>query len=525
MTARAVVVEEAGKDRTVARVNRDDRIDQFLWSGDGRQLAWLQNTEEPSYEQSLHLVDVRTGVERTWKDVYGLLTPSPRGVAIGAYNGRFHEYLPDGAQRSYRVTLPATPKRRKALGLEPASPAPSTETAFATPINGDWLVPARLTGAGPEGSRYDLVAYRADTASTRVLRPSRGEAGIAAAVRIDDRRVVWATQAGTECAAGNSLAGYGLKVPNLPESIGAVWIVRELSASGESADLIARRMSFLQGSDTCASTDGGQRTWFHLRRGKWQQRGEGVADVAVASDGRIARVNGTVPSGKLDVGLEADELAYGSAWLEPVGGERTPLPKGTRAVAFSPASPMTLRTTVGDGPALTSRAVLTPSGVGALQLGRSLASIRAATSTALTTLSRNGRCTEIRATDLRLDNRLGVRGTLVDDTLEALSVTTRDTKIDDEDDYGIGDLQPGVKKVVPRGPRTWRGVRAGDALNDLVAAHGMPARRTTRSRQGAVEYEYQVKGGLLVARADANATVRRIDLFRGGTAPSCAARD
>lgn len=522
-TDREVGVIEPDGPRVLGRIPARRRLDALVWSADGQHLAWriASDSSHDLLPSIVRLVDVRTGTSAEWKGIDGELSPSVEGLTVGGIPNGFHELSPDGTTRAYSMKVPVRPRSREAREEDAAAALPPI-VSFAIPRAGDWLIAADDRSHALAGQSYPklLDSYRLDDASLETQGATRAMT-VERAVRIDDTQVAWVTSRLEECFLGSEVEALGTRVPSLPPVPGGGgWEIRRLIAARSGLQVVVRAIpdTVPKGSHQICPDEGhGQLAWYALRDGRWELMGRDLEDVAVADDGRVVRVPATPAGLSSTTGLPS--FHYGTATLSERGGAVQQVPRNTRSVVFSPAVPVWTRVSAGTGPALDQRSSLVPDGVGPLRLGADIPALQGSTRTPLTFKLRDG-CGRLRPTDRRLDHKLGVRGLIVDGRLKEVRITSRDAPLG-EDDYPLQDLEPKVKKVSPRGPRTWRGFQVGMDLNHLVLAHGLPAARETTSRQGAVDYTYRSGESTLVAHADAAAIVRRLELFRGEAPPSC----
>lgn len=538
LTDRRVGVVDGGRIRYVGALSPSptgEGVDDVSWSGDGRQLAWLTvpyTVGGGSYSQ-LTMVDVRTGVRHTWRDVAGPLMPGSTGVVSGGIDA-FVQYLPDGRSERYEISLSAPPN------LDRTGPT-TTDVRGAVPADGHWLVAAESSDreSMPVGGER---VFSFDPQQPELLplmtTPSQTWQQVA---RLDVRHVAWIDHDRTgECRNSDTLQAYRLRPPALPPlPDGRSWRIRRLVADGRDVGVLARATGIARAAPAPAGPsaawqqgcDRGERSyrWLALRAGRWVEQTRGLVDLDVAADGRVAMVHGVVCTpfgyghgclGGVDES-EYESLRFGAAALETPGAPTLALPRGTQLVRFSPVVPIVLRQAIGHGRALDASVPLAADGLGPLRFGARAAQLQAATMTPLRFGAADARgCSTMQPADGTLDDALGVRGQLRGGRLVALSATTRDVPADDAHP-ATSPLRPDVSAVYARGPRTDRGVRPGDSVDRLLARYGVPARTQVDPAAQTTDYAFRVGPDTLVAHVDGAAEIRRLLLYRGSRQPPC----
>jgi hypothetical protein len=484
-------------------------LGEIGWSGDGRHVAWVTTTDD--YDNELVMVDVRDGSKQTWSDVTGTIEPGMHGVVLGRYDGEFVEYLPDGSSERFEVDLPLP---REPEGIPPTHP--DTGVNAVRPFEGAWLVFAEHNAIAGRGGPVRAFRYDPQRRSRQLV--ARGTGLVGAPVPMGDGRAVWIERrSGSACISVDELGAIGVRIANLPaRDDERTWGIGRLAVADGIHVLARGTGQFPTGGADCDS-DLDYR-WLTLRDGAWAEREGGLFDLDLAADGRVARVRGRYcleDEACPEVGYSRAELEGAS--LELPGGEEIELPDDTTQVRFSPALPSRVLRAGGDGPALDDRMVVGFTGLGPLAFGASPVDLQASTSTPLSFELDRGGCGTVTPTDLGLEQELGFEGQLADGRLDALVVSSLDVPAEDGDDEDVepdelSDLQPGVGAVEPRGPRTDRGLRAGETVDMLYELYGEPTRRGRPTRTGAVEYTYELAEGVLVARADGAGTIRRLEL-------------
>jgi hypothetical protein len=513
----------------IARTWSGHDIDEIVWSGDGRQLAWLSLLERGAgvFDSLLTMVDVESGARHTWRDVNGPLTSGMSGVVAGGYEGRFTQFLPDGTREDYEIDLPPPPDPDRTEETR-------TEVRGALPLAGRWLLVAEDS---------DRLYMHANARRVFLFDPQRprliphmsvSSGSWRQPTRIDDRHAVWvdSTDIGY-CRHADELGGYRVRFPELPDHPdGLSWRIRSVTARGDEIDVLARGTGVPSADgefrDTeCARGDADYGRWT-LRDGAWVEGQSGLLELDVAVDGRVAEVRGEVcdpfawGDGCFGLGEgEYEAFRYGRGNVELEDGSSLALPTETRFVRFSPSSPFTVAEAVGDGPPLADTMRIDADGLGPLRLGATRDALQAATRTPLRFDLDEAGCGRVTLADAAAGQALGVEGRMVDGRLVSVVASTRDVAADEENPP-ISELQPDVSSVEARGPRTDRGVRAGDDLDRLLARHGEA--RTVDADPATQEtvYDFAVGDSTLSATVDAVATVRRLEIHRGGRRPACA---
>lgn len=520
-------VVEGREIREVASLpGNESAFDEITWSGDGRQLGWVSYIfGEHGYRSGLTMVDLESGARQVWDGVNPPIRPGTTGILGSDFEGRFRQYLPGGEVEDFTIRIPPPPDPER------TEPAP-TYVLGALPSEGAWLV------AAENSERLAMPAY-----SYRLFRfdPQRPELVPRASIRpwveptrLDDHRVVWIDDNYVDsCRNSDRVTGYRVRAPALPaRSDQRSWRLRRvISANGE-IDVLARGTGGAYEDrpgyeDDCAKGEGSFR-WLALRDGSWQERGSGLVELDLAEDGRVARVEGEVcevyeyDSGCVIEGEgEYEALRFGHGHLDFPDGFRLDLPVGTQILRFSPATPIAVRRTVGEGPELSVEQPLNPDGFGALRFGAAPEEIQAATRSALSfDLDPEG-CGSARLADAGAARELGVEGRFAGGRLVALVVSTRDVPADEEHP-ALSEFQPDVSEIVPRGPRTDRGVGAGDSVDRLLDEYGTPSGTRVDPLTESTAYRFEVDGVELTALVDGSATIRRLELRRGKGGGTCA---
>lgn len=490
-------------------------LEEFTWSGDGRQLAWVSYEVESGYASVLTMIDVETGERHSWPEVAPPIRPGTRGVVGSNFDGRFTEYLPGGRSEEISVKIPPPPDPQR---TEP----PETYVLGAIPAEGAWLVAAENSERlSMPAASYRL--FRFDPQDPALV-PRKSIEGWFEPTRLDDRRVVWIDQNWIDqCRNSDRLSGYRVRAPALPTRADErSWRINRVIAANGRISVLAKGSGPPHEDEPGygEECDPGERTyhWLALADGEWVERGEGMVELDVAEDGRVAEIEGEVCAPyNYDAGCESrgegeyESLRFGAASLEFPDGSRLSLPAGVHKLRFSPAVPIQVERKLGSGPKLDDDLPLDQDGFGALAFGATQEEMQAATASALRFEVDGERCGTVRLADARADRELGVEGKLVDGRLTTISVTTLDVPVDYEQPP-LSELQPDVSAVRPRGPRTDQGVRAGDSIDSLFQAYGEPAETQVEPGSEFTVYVFDAEGGTLNARVDGVATVRQLEL-------------
>jgi hypothetical protein len=521
-------VVEGRQIQTIAAVPPDSTIEEFAWSGDGHQLGWRDYEEGPNGVASyLTMVDVKTGERHRWQDVYGPIFPGTTGIVVGSYEGRFTQYLPDGQSEEIAVRIPPphNPER-----TEPTS----TEVLGAVPLEGAWLIAAENSArlAMPADS-YRI--FRFDPEHPTLIPLLSVRFSWSHPTRLDDDRVVWIHPAIIDtCRNADRLAGYRVRPPPLPSRPDhRSWRISKVIVDDGAIEALARgtgpphedRPGY---EEKC---ERGERSfhWLSLRNGAWVDRGEGLVELDVSDDGRVARIEGGVcdpysyglPSG-CEGGSEGEgeyeSLRYDAALLDFPDGSHLPLPAWVREVKFSPGTPISVKRTVGYGPAINDTLTLDSDGIGSLRFGSTPSEMEAGTASALRFEVDHSGCGTVELADATANRELGVQGRLAGGRLVAITVSTLDSPVD-ETHAPLSEVQPDVSAIKPRGPRTNRGVRAGDNADRLLRAYGTPSETNTEPETETTAYVFDADGARLAAIVDGGATVRRLELSKGEWGP------
>lgn len=515
-------VIEGRQIRTIAALPSDSAIEEFAWSGDGRQLAW-RDFEGGS--DDLTMVDVETGERHRWQDVYGPIFPGATGIVVGSYEGRFTQYLPDGQSEeiAVRVPPPHNPER-----TEPTS----TEVLGAVPLEGAWLIAAENSArlAMPADS-YRI--FRFDPEHPTLIPLLSIRFSWTQPTRLDDDHLVWIhPEIVDTCRNSDRLAGYRVRPPPLPSrSDHRSWRINKVIVDGGGIEALARGTGppHEDGSGYEEDCNRGESSyhWLSLRNGTWVDRGGGLVELDVSDDGRIARISGDVCAPYAYGGAascegggegEYESLHYGAARLDFPNGSHLPLPTWVRTMKFSPGTPITIDRTVGHGPAIDNGLTLDSDGLGSLRFGATVSEIQAGTASSLRfEVDRSG-CGTVELADATAEREMGIQGQLTDGRLVAITVSTLDGPVD-ETHAPLSEVQPDVSAIESRGPRTDRGVRAGDDADRLLRAYGTPDETNADPGTEMTEYVFDTDGARLVADVDGGATVRRLELSKGKGGP------
>jgi hypothetical protein len=432
---------------------------------------------------------------------------------VATYHSRFVEYLPDGGRRALPVRLPRPDDAIAEIS--------GTTVNAVLPFGRRWLVLAEHTSVVGRGG--PVRGFLFDPQRAELEQVAAGTGFAAEPARIGPDRAVWVERrAGSACLSADEIGAYGISVPLLPQRDDErTWAIRRLLAGTAGIDVLARGTD--QHSGGCDSDP--SYSWLSLRDEGWSKKETGLLDLDLAADGRIARVTGRVcEEGEGCVATGYLSVAVGEADVETPAGATRALPSSTTQVSFSPARSAAVPDHAGDGPALELGMPLESDGFGPLRLGMTATELQAATSTPLTFRLDDAGCGTFEPSDLLSAERLGVEGALREGQLVALRETTLEREPEDEDeDYEpdpLSDLQPDVGSVATRGPRTERGLRAGDPVGMMLELYGPPAARTAPGPTDAVDYTYETDDGTLLLHADGAGVLRRLE-FRAGPATPC----
>ncbi len=522
-------VVEGRQIRTIATVPSDSVIEEFAWSGNGRQLAWRDYEDGPNGVASyLTMLDVETGERHRWQDVYGPISPGTTGVVVGGYEGTLTQYLPDGGREQIAVRIPPPPNPER---TEPTS----TQVLGAVPLEGAWLIAAENSArlAMPAES-YRI--FRFDPEHPTLVPLLSVRANWSQPTRLDDDRVVWIhPEIVDTCRNSDRLAGYRVRPPPLPSRPDhRSWRINKVIVDNGEIEALARGTGppheDRSGYEEDCERGEGSYHWLSLHGGAWVDRGGGLVELDVADDGRVARVDGGVchPYGpgsyNLPAGCEGasereyEILRYGAALLDFPDGSHLPLPAWTRKVKFSPATPISVKRTVGRGPAIDDKLTLDSDGLGSLRFGSTPSEIQAGTASALRFEVDHSGCGTVELADATANRELGVQGRLAGGRLVAITASTLDSPVD-ETHAPLSEVQPDVSAIKPRGPRTDRGVRAGDDADRLLRAYGTPSETNAKPETETTEYVFDADGARLAVIVDGGATVRRVELSKGEWGP------
>jgi hypothetical protein len=499
-------------------------FENVTWSGDGRQLAWTDYEEGPQgFDSYLTMVDLRTGKRHRWASVYGPFSPGTTGIVASGYQGRFTQYLPDGTREELAVRIPPPPNPER---TEPTY----TQILGAIPGEGAWLIAAENSAriAMPADS---YRVFRFDPERPNLIPRLSVRQGWSQPTRLDDDHLVWIDKDTVDnCRDADRVGGYRVAPPPLPErSDHRSWRIDRVIAADGVISVLARGTGpaheDLPGFKGKCVRGEGSFHWLTLHDGTWVDRGAGLVELDLADDGRVARVEGEVcglpgsdgyPPG-CESAIEGDGegdyelLRYGAPRLDFPEGSHLPLPTWTRKVRFSPGTPITVDRTTGRGPAIDDALTLDADGLGSLRFGATPAEMQAGTESALRFEVDEHGCESVELADAGADRDLGVRGSVVDGHLAAITETTLDSPVD-ETRAPLSELQPDVSAIKPRGPHTDRGVRAGDDADRLLHAYGTPSETNPDPETEMTEYVFDVEGDTVTAEVDGGAVVRRLEI-------------
>src|SRR6476646_861397 len=517
---------EGRQIRTIAALPSDSTIEEFTWSGDGRQLGWRDYEEGPSGVASyLTMVDIETAERHRFKDVYGPISPGTTGIVVGGYEGSFTQYLPYGQSEEIAVRIPPPPNPER---TEPTS----TQVLGAVPAEGAWLIAAENSArlAMPADS-YRVFRFDPEHPTLFPLLSIRFS--WTQPTRIDDDRLVWIhPEVVDTCRNSDRLAGYRVRPPPLPSpSDHRSWRINKVIVDDGGIEALARGTGppHEDGSGYEEDCERGESSyhWLSLRNGAWVDRGGDLVELDVSDDGRVARVSGHACAPYAYGGAascegggegEYESLHYGAARLDFPDGSHLPLPPWVRRVKFSPGTPITVDRTVGHGPAIDDTLPLDYDGLGSLRFGATPSEMQAGTASPLRfEVDRSG-CGTVELADATANRELGVEGQLTDGRLVALTVSTLDRPVD-ETHAPLSEVQPDVSAIEARGPRTDRGVQVGDDADRLLRAYGTPSETNTEPKTEMTEYVFDADGARLAATVDGGATVRRLELNKGEWEP------
>jgi hypothetical protein len=389
---------------------------------------------------------------------------------------------------------------------------------MAMPLLGRWFVAAESESRmGAHGGPHRL--YELDPVRSRITLLGRTGYAMSQIDRVSDRTALWVgVGSGGACDPYEELEGYGMRIPALPRVEGGSWDVRRALVTHGQVDVVVRRLrgGWSTGTVTC-TPDPRRLRWLAYRDGRWREREEGLADVALADDGRVARVRARVVGHDPGTGLA--EMQWLGADVTSADGRRLSLPRDTTTVLFSPDAPMSLRGSSGRGPTLEQIARLTSAGAGPLRFGADPRALQAGTSSVLRfELDARG-CGTVVAGNGGEQATARIVGHLVDGRLDWLEAIARDASPDAEQ-APLADQGYGAVRSAPRGPATVAGVRVGDAVDQLLAAHGTP-RRTTPVGTHTTRYGFRVGGHGLIADVDGSGSVHRIEWRRAAARGIC----
>jgi len=520
VAGRRIGVVEGNRIRYVAKLAPGDVPIELDWSGDGRQLAWTVSRREEEVGLTLEMVDVETGARRAWHSVTGSPDPGLEGIVVADYHGRFIEYLPDGE----RLIFPFHLHHLRRPGY------PSTTGVDAVmPFRDRWLVLGEYTVFSGRGGPVRGFLYDPQTA--RFSQVAKGIGFPAEPTPLEGGGAAWIERrSGSACLEGDEIGSIGNEVPALPPHADEHgWGVRRLITARGISLLALRTGDWIGSPENLECDDDPSYSWLELKDGDWVTREQGLLDLDLAADGRIARVRGSI--------CNEDEACPQSIYMhaatseatleDPASDQVVTLPRNTVQVRFSPAHQAAAPDYSGEGPALSPAMRLDMGGFGPLRMGMSPTEMQSGTSTPLTFQLDAAGCGTITPTDYLTNRELGFEGEIRSDRLAAIRVTTLDgpPKVDeyedaDEEPDPLSDLQPGVGSVRARGPQIDGALRAGDTVDLMLERLGRPADETGLTPTDAVDYSYELDGGSLLAHADGAGTLRRLEL-RAEPTPPC----
>jgi hypothetical protein len=508
-------------------------FENVTWSGDGKQLAWTDYEEGPQgFDSYLTMVDPRTGIRHRWAGVYGPFTPGTTGIVAAGYQGRFTQYLPDGRgeELAVKISPPPNPER-----TEPTY----TQILGAIPGEGAWLIAAE-NSARLEMPADSYRVFRFDPERPDLIPLLSVRQGWSQPTRLDDDHLVWTDKDEVDsCRDADRVGGYRVQPPPLPDRTDhRSWRIDRVIAAEGVINVLARGTGQAQSDPPgfkgeCVRGEGSFH-WLTLHDGTWVDHGAGLIELDLADNGRVARIEGEVcgPPGTdgyppaCESAIEGDGegegdyelLRYGAGRLDFPDGSHLPLPTWARKLRFSPGTPITVDRTTGHGPAIDDTLTLDAGGLGSLRFGATPAEMQAGTESALRFEVDEHGCESVELADAGADSELGVRGSVVDGRLAALTETTLDSPVD-ETRAPLSELQPDVSAIKPRGPRTDRGIHAGDDVDRLFGAYGTPKETKSDPETEMTEYVFDSKGDTVTAEVDGGAVIRRLEISPEGEQP------
>ncbi|MBJ7469812.1 MAG: hypothetical protein JHD16_00850 [Solirubrobacteraceae bacterium] len=523
-TGSQIGVLRDGQTAVVGEIEPGRRVVEMNWAGDGLTLGWVEQDDE--WHRHLTVADTKTGKSHSYSypiddrgHGFAGLAPGLHTLTGGSYGGTFTEYTSTGATRSYTVEVPPTE-----LSIEQAeqdttddiSP-PGTSVAFAAPLFGQWLIGAESDSrAGAKGAPQRIFSYDPARATLTLA----GVAGFSASAlqRRDDTSALWVeTSSGGACDSYYEIGGYGLRIPDLPKLRAKGdgydnWEIRRAIPGDGRIDVIARVLHGGWTTDTPprCRPDTRRLRWMTYSDGGWRDVEDGLVDLGLANDGRVARVYGQV---RLDgEGQEDDVRPLGAAVSNP-DGTVVKLPHDTRMVLFAPDAPMSLSDVSTGTTDLTEKLLFDDSGAGPLKFGSDPRALQAATSTHLRFDLDRGGCGTVTAQDPDLQPSLGTTGYLKDGRLAWLRV---DAPRGTSDEGGESDA---AVREAP-GTATSRGTQVGDSVDALLENEGDPDRADVVD-DDATRYVFTQGDLTLAALVDAAGTVRTLWWLPDGRASRC----
>jgi hypothetical protein len=519
VAGRRIGVVEGDRIRYIAKLPPGAYLIDLDWSGNGRQLAWTMTLPSEEIGTSLEMVDVETGARKIWHGVDGSPDPGLEGIDTATYQGQFAEFLPSGERRVFAFHLHHLHRRdySSATGVD-----------AVMPFGEHWLVLAEHTVFAGRGGPVRAFLY--DPQTSRFRQVAKGTGFPYEPVYLEGGGAAWVEGgSGGACPVDDEVGTLGTEAPELPVGTDRRrWSIRRLLAV-EGISVLARRTGERDTSpEGLECADDHSYSWLALKNGSWTVRERGLLDLDVATDGRIARVRGSL-CGHLEACSKHEPLGpiATSATIEDPDGEIVTLPTGTEQIRFSPALPSAAPAYGGEGPALSDGMKLDLGGLGPLHMGMDPRELQSGTATPLTFQLDSDECGTVTPTDQRVAGALGIEGEIRGDRLTAIRVTTLDgpPTVDEYEDADekldpLSDLQPGVGSVRARGPRIEGALRAGNGVDMMLEQFGRPSAETHPNATDAVDYSYELDGGTLLAHADGSGTLRRLEL-RAQSTPPC----